>query len=93
MLERRFVTIIGIQARLTKGDMSKIGSSTIKFEIEKFNDKEDFNLSKYGEGVDDATRSSQDLIGQVSKTCRYVKGGFGEDGSKGSMHDSTMSHK
>ena len=42
--------------------MLKIGSSMIKFEIEKFNDKENFNLSKYGEGVDDATRSLQDFV-------------------------------
>ena len=29
---------------MTKGDMSKIGSSTIKFEIEKFNGKRNFDL-------------------------------------------------
>ena len=27
-----------------KGDMSEIGSSTIKFEVEKFNGKENFSL-------------------------------------------------
>ena len=30
--------------RLMKDDMSKIGSSTIKFEVENFNGKENFNL-------------------------------------------------
>ena len=29
---------------LTKGDMSKIGGSTTKFEVEKFNGKENFSL-------------------------------------------------
>ena len=47
-----------------KGDMSKIGSSTTKFEAEMFNGKGNFGLcAKEGEGVAGATRPSQDLVG------------------------------
>jgi len=63
--------------------MSKIGSSTTKFEVEKFNGKENFSLwQKKGEGVTGAIRSSQDLAGQVSKICRYVKRGLRGDDLK-----------
>jgi len=30
-------------------------------------------MAKEGEGVAGAIRSSQDLVGEVSKTCRYVR--------------------
>ena len=50
-------------------------------------------MTKEGKGVADATWSSQDLTGKVSKTYRYVKQGLGGDGSKGGKHDSTMSRK
>jgi len=44
-----------------------------------------------GEGVVGATKSSQDLAGNVSKTCYYIRRGLGEDGSKGGKHDPTKS--
>ena len=43
--------------------MSKIESSTIKFEVEKFNCKGNFSLIKEDEDVVGATWSSQELIG------------------------------
>ena len=44
--------------------MSKIRSSTTKFEVEKFNGKGNFDLwQKKGKDVAGATRSSQDLAG------------------------------
>ena len=50
-------------------------------------------MAKVGEGVTGATWSSQDLTGKVSKICRYVRRGLGEDGFKGDKHDLTMSHR
>jgi len=46
-----------------KSDMSKIGSSTTKFEVEKFNDKKLRFMVKEGESVAGATGPSQDLAG------------------------------
>jgi len=44
-------------------------------------------MTKEDEGVASATGSSQDLAGKVSKICRYVKRGLGEDGSKSGKYD------
>ena len=53
--------------------MSKIESSATKFEVKKFNGKGIISfLAKEGEAVAGATGSSQDLSGNVSKTCRYA---------------------
>ena len=76
---------------MTNGDMLKIGSFTIKFEVKKFNSKGNFNLWQ--------KRVKMLLVQQVfirpcrevSKTCRYVKWGLGEDGSKGVKHNSIIS--
>jgi len=43
--------------------MSKIGSSMTKFEVEKFNGKGKRLITKDGEDVAGAIRSSQDLAG------------------------------
>jgi len=50
-------------------------------------------MTKESEGIDGATRSSQDLAGKVSKTCMYVRRGLRENGSKSSKHDSIMSRR
>ena len=47
--------------------MSKIGIFASKFEVEKFNGKEIWFMTKEGEGVVGAIWSSQDLAGKVSK--------------------------
>ena len=46
-----------------KGDMSKIGSFTIKFESRSSMTKETSVYDKRGEGIAGATNSSQDLTG------------------------------
>jgi len=38
-------------------------------------------MAKEGKGVAGTTESSEDFVGKVGKTCRYVKRGLGGDGS------------
>ena len=50
-------------------------------------------MTKEGEDVASVTKSSQDLAGQLSNTCRYVKRGLRGDESKGGKHDPTISRR
>ena len=63
--------------------MSKIKSSAMKFEVEKFNAKETSIYDKRG----------QDLAGKVSKTCRYLRWDLRGVGSESSKYDPIMSHR
>jgi len=47
-------------------------------------------MTKEGEDVTSATRSSQDLAEKVSKSCRYVRWGLIGVGSESDKHDLIM---
>jgi len=50
-------------------------------------------MTKKGEGVVGAIRSSQDLAGKVSKTYRYVRRRLEGDGSESDKHDPIISYR
>ena len=47
-------------------------------------------MTKDGEGIAGAIRSSQNLVVKVSKTCRYVRWELRGDGYENGKHDPTM---
>jgi len=48
-------------------------------------------MTKEGEGVAGATKSSENLIGKVIKTCEHVRWGLAGDGFEIGKHDLIMS--